>query len=179
MSSLIYPALWHFISLQGEGGGTVVYNLEATDEDEGNNKKLTYAITAGNNGEFILNSNTGVLQISPTGLDRELHSNYNLTINVTDAGNPVLWVGTKGCRPSSLIICDLRLFIYFCNSPLWNCPLWFLWHLRIDYTVSHFIFVSTRKGIENATLSFRISPPSTLNCHENRAFRKRRLCVFT
>lgn len=119
MSSLIYSALWHFISLQGEGGGTVVYNLEATDEDEGNNKKLTYAITSGNNGEFILNSNTGVLQISPTGLDRELHSSYNLTINVTDAGNPVLWVGTKGCRPSSLIICDLRIFIYLCSSPLW------------------------------------------------------------
>lgn len=61
----------------------------------GNNKKLTFAITSGHNGEFILNSNTGVLQISPTGLDRELHSNYNLTINVTDAGNPVLWVGSN------------------------------------------------------------------------------------
>lgn len=111
-------ALTLLFTLQGEGGGTVVFNLEATDEDEGNNKKLTYTIASGNNGEFILNSNTGVLQISPTGLDRELHSNYNLTINVTDAENPVLWVGTKGCRPSSLISCDLRTFIYFCNSPL-------------------------------------------------------------
>ena len=79
---------------QGDGGGTVVYALQASDQDEGNNKKLTYAIMSGHNGQFILNSNTGVLQISPTGLDRELHSSYNLTINVTDGGEPMLWVGT-------------------------------------------------------------------------------------
>lgn len=88
----LYPDFCSFCSQQGDGGGTVVYTLQATDRDEGNNKKLTYAISSGNNGEFILNSNTGVLQISPTGLDRELHSNYNLTINVTDAGDPMLWV---------------------------------------------------------------------------------------
>ncbi|KAL9962398.1 hypothetical protein ACROYT_G031498 [Oculina patagonica] len=78
----------------GKGGGTVVYTIQASDRDEGINEKLTYAISSGHNGEFILNSNTGVLEISPTGLDRELHSNYNLTINVTDAGNPVLWDST-------------------------------------------------------------------------------------
>ncbi|KAJ7358979.1 hypothetical protein OS493_019884 [Desmophyllum pertusum] len=71
---------------EGKGGGTVVYTLQASDRDEGSNKKLTYAISSGHNGEFILNSNTGVLQISPTGLDRELHSNYNLTINVLMGG---------------------------------------------------------------------------------------------
>ena len=82
-----------FLSLQGKGGGTVVYTLQASDKDIGNNKKLTYAIISGHNGEFILNSNTGVLEISPTGLDRELHSSYNLTINVTDGGRLTLWVG--------------------------------------------------------------------------------------
>lgn len=76
---------------EGKGGGTIVYTFRASDQDEGRNKKLTYAISAGQNGEFILNSNTGVLQISPTGLDRELHSSYNLTINVTDGGIPMLW----------------------------------------------------------------------------------------
>lgn len=84
--------MW-FLSLQGDGGGTVVYRLQASDKDIGNNEKLTYAIISGHNGEFILNSNTGVLEISPTGLDRELHSSYNLTINVTDGGRPTLWVG--------------------------------------------------------------------------------------
>lgn len=84
--------MW-FLSLQGDGGGTVVYRLQASDEDIGNNEKLTYAIISGHNGEFILNSNTGVLEISPTGLDRELHSSYNLTINVTDGGRPTLLVG--------------------------------------------------------------------------------------
>lgn len=87
----VYVILFRYI-LQGKGGGTIVYTFRASDQDEGRNKKLTYAISAGQNGEFILNSNTGVLQISPTGLDRELHSSYNLTINVTDGGIPVLWV---------------------------------------------------------------------------------------
>ena len=81
-----------FLSLQSKGGGTVVHTLEASDKDVGNNEKLTYAIISDHNGEFILNSNTGVLEISPRGLDRELHSSYNLTINVTDGGRPTLWV---------------------------------------------------------------------------------------
>ncbi|XP_074606157.1 cadherin-23-like isoform X2 [Acropora palmata] len=79
---------------EGDGGGTVVYTFHASDEDSGRNSELTYAITAGHNGEFILNSNTGVLQISPTGLDRELHSSFNLTVNVTDSGKPTLWDST-------------------------------------------------------------------------------------
>ena len=77
---------------QADGGGTVVYRLQVSDKDEGSNKILTYAMISGHNGQFILNSNTGVLQISPTGLDRELHSSYNITINVTDGGQPTLWV---------------------------------------------------------------------------------------
>ena len=83
-----------FISCQGDGGGTIVYTFQASDKDIGSNEKLTYAIMSGHNGEFILNSNTGTLEISPTGLDRELHSSYNLTINVTDGGIPTLWVGS-------------------------------------------------------------------------------------
>lgn len=86
--------------MQGKGGGTVVYTLQASDQDEGSNKKLTYAISSGQNGEFILNSNTGVLQISPTGLDRELHSSFNLIINVTDEGDPMLWVSQDIPRSS-------------------------------------------------------------------------------
>ena len=81
---------WYFF--QADGGGTVVYRLQVSDKDEGSNKILTYAMISGHNGQFILNSNTGVLQISPTGLDRELHSSYNITINVTDGGQPTLWV---------------------------------------------------------------------------------------
>ena len=77
---------------QADGGGTVVYRLQVSDKDEGSNKILTYAMVSGHNGQFILNSNTGVLQISPTGLDRELHSSYNITINVRDGGQPTLWV---------------------------------------------------------------------------------------
>ncbi|XP_068705618.1 cadherin-23-like isoform X2 [Montipora foliosa] len=79
---------------EGDGGGTVVFTFQASDLDIGRNRELTYAITSGHNGEFILNSNAGVLQISPTGLDRELHSSFNLTINVTDGGEPKLWDST-------------------------------------------------------------------------------------
>ena len=73
-----------------------MYKLQASDADAGNNKLLTYAITDGNDeGRFILNSGTGILQISPTGLDREISASYNLTVNVTDSGEPVQWVSTS------------------------------------------------------------------------------------
>ena len=39
-----------------------------------------------------MNSDTGAIQISPSGLDREIQSIYNLTINVTDRGEPELRV---------------------------------------------------------------------------------------
>lgn len=103
-----------FCLLQGAGGGTVVYQLVASDNDAGKNKLLTYAITSGGeDGRFILNSATGILHISPTGLDREISSSYNLTINVTDAGSPVQWV--SGDPVSHLVFIHLLLFEFcFC-----------------------------------------------------------------
>ncbi|KAK3724593.1 hypothetical protein QZH41_006357 [Actinostola sp. cb2023] len=70
------------------GGGTVVFEfIAAIDADAGDNRRLIYSMSGGD-GRFILNSDTGRLQISPTGLDREIKSSYDLVINVTDRGSP-------------------------------------------------------------------------------------------
>ncbi|EDO30364.1 predicted protein [Nematostella vectensis] len=73
---------------EGAGGGTVLLSsIAAVDPDAGSNGQLTYSMSGGDS-RFTLNSATGRLQISPTGLDRELKDSYDLIINVTDNGSP-------------------------------------------------------------------------------------------
>ena len=60
----------------------------ATDQDSGSNAAITYNITDGNTaGIFAINSTTG--EIGATGtLDAGKFSNFILTVNATDGGNP-------------------------------------------------------------------------------------------
>ncbi|MCF7674158.1 MAG: tandem-95 repeat protein, partial [Akkermansiaceae bacterium] len=63
----------------GASVGTVV----ATDPDAGDT--LTYAITAGNDGSFAIDANTGDITTA-AALDYETIASYALTVSATDAG---------------------------------------------------------------------------------------------
>lgn len=75
--------------------GTVVASANATDPE---GQALTYAITAGNataggnvQNVFAINPTTGVITVAdPLGLDWENQPPFNLTVTVTDSGNPAL-----------------------------------------------------------------------------------------
>ena len=69
--------------------GFFVTLVTATDKDEGPNAELEYTITAGNDPyEFYINPRTGAILVS--GLLDFDHGkkSYNLTVNVSDRGNP-------------------------------------------------------------------------------------------
>ena len=68
---------------------TQVATIMATDGDSGLNGELVYSISAGNiNGDFNV-SNTGQIQTTQL-LDRERTAVYNLTLTVSDQGDPRL-----------------------------------------------------------------------------------------
>ncbi|THD29103.1 hypothetical protein D915_000050 [Fasciola hepatica] len=69
--------------------GYIVGSVLATDKDIGVNGRLTYELVNQNDiGEFfIMNSETGIIQ-SRGNLDREIQSQYQLEVRVTDGGEP-------------------------------------------------------------------------------------------
>lgn len=75
--------------------GTALATFTTTDSDPG--EIFTYQITAGNtDGAFTIDKHTGVLRVSPRGLDRERAASYSLT--VTSLGNGIPFGATT--RPS-------------------------------------------------------------------------------
>ncbi|XP_067992853.1 protocadherin-23, partial [Melanerpes formicivorus] len=67
---------------------SVIYITQAVDMDAGNNGALRYKIIGGNDGEyFALNNTSGTLMVTRS-LDREDISNFTLTIECRDLGNP-------------------------------------------------------------------------------------------
>jgi hypothetical protein len=70
--------------------GTVVGTVTASDQDTG--QSLSYAITAGNTGgAFAIDSATGEITVAtPAMLDFETTPTFNLTVEVTDNGTPIL-----------------------------------------------------------------------------------------
>ena len=66
--------------------GTVLATFITTDSDPG--EIFTYQITSGNaDGSFTIDKHTGMLRVSPRGLDRERAATYSLT--VTSLGNGI------------------------------------------------------------------------------------------
>lgn len=70
--------------------GTLVGTMTGADPDAGTT--LTYSISAGNiNNAFSINPTTGAITVSNTALlDFEALPTYNLTVTVSDNGNPAL-----------------------------------------------------------------------------------------
>ena len=67
----------------------LVFDINATDADSGENARLTYEILNTDlAGKFYISNSTGML-FAVAGLDREEISNYFITIRVSDHGNPV------------------------------------------------------------------------------------------
>ena len=69
--------------------GTVVFDVDATDKDEGDNSKLTYSILGGHSGDFSIDPNSGALSILDT-LDAEAIIRYDILIQASDGAFPPL-----------------------------------------------------------------------------------------
>ncbi|XP_078678305.1 protocadherin Fat 4-like [Branchiostoma floridae x Branchiostoma belcheri] len=70
--------------------GASVGNISASDIDISNNADLRYTITSGDSGnQFAIVDTTGNITVNAP-LDREAITNYSLTVQVTDLGNPAL-----------------------------------------------------------------------------------------
>lgn len=74
--------------MEDEPAGYPMLHVIATDDDSGDNGKVTYIINSGNTeGRFALDYGTGVLSIVKS-LDREMTTIYNLNITASDHGTP-------------------------------------------------------------------------------------------
>ena len=77
----VIPASVYTLSIsEGTPIGTSIFTIPATDPE---GSALVYAITGGNNGDFTINTNTGVIT-TVRGLNREAEPSYNLGLRVTD-----------------------------------------------------------------------------------------------
>ncbi|KAF2367299.1 Cadherin [Trinorchestia longiramus] len=78
----------HIDIMEDEPAGYPMLHVIATDEDSGDNGKVTYIISSGNDeGKFSLDYDTGVLSVVKP-LDREQTTLYNLNITAFDHGEP-------------------------------------------------------------------------------------------
>jgi len=75
--------------------GTRVMYIRASDEDTGENGRLTYSITSGNeDGMFQIDSVRGEVTLK-SQVDREAKATYSLVIRVTDNGSPAKFATTE------------------------------------------------------------------------------------
>lgn len=90
--------------------GTVIFRLNATDADLGDNSKIRYTLTT-DTKDFRVDSETGVLTVS-AALDRERQEIYELKIRATDGGG-------KGDTPSLFSDAIVRITVDDIND---NAP---------------------------------------------------------
>jgi protocadherin Fat 1/2/3 len=69
--------------------GTVATKVHATDADEGDNRKIIYALLDSAGGFFKIDSASGIVTLAKP-LDREVRAVYNLTVRAMDHGSPRL-----------------------------------------------------------------------------------------
>ncbi|XP_061564652.1 protocadherin-15-like [Cololabis saira] len=65
--------------------GETVLQLSAADSDAGPNGEVTYRILAGDQGQFLIGNNTGVITVAP-GVELTVGQNYALTVEALDNG---------------------------------------------------------------------------------------------
>lgn len=58
--------------------------LTAMDADEGPNGRIVYEILAGDQGDFIINDQTGLITIAP-GITLSVGRSYALTVKASDS----------------------------------------------------------------------------------------------
>ncbi|XP_055894231.1 protocadherin alpha-1-like isoform X2 [Biomphalaria glabrata] len=76
--------------MENEDAHTSVMQVEAADIDEGENCRVTYSLTGGENPSmFSIDPNSGVISTLQS-LDREVKQEYRLEVTATDNGQPVL-----------------------------------------------------------------------------------------
>ncbi len=87
---LLYNASVSLPEKSAAGTSVLAYNTVAFDQDK--SQTLTYAITAGNtNNAFTIDAATGAITVNtPSALDFATTPKFDLTISVTDNGNPAL-----------------------------------------------------------------------------------------
>ncbi|XP_064610099.1 protocadherin Fat 1-like isoform X2 [Liolophura sinensis] len=74
---------------EGMPVGATVLQLKVTDEDPTYNGMLVFSISSGDEGFFKVDTKSGALTVL-SKLDRELNSSLNLTVKVSDLGEPQL-----------------------------------------------------------------------------------------
>ncbi|SHI50114.1 Cadherin domain-containing protein [Rubritalea squalenifaciens DSM 18772] len=87
--------------------GTTVATVSSTDPDAGDS--VSYAITAGNDGSFAINSSTGEITLASM-VDYETTNSYALTVTATDAG------GLTGSASVSVMVTDVAFEDYDSDS---------------------------------------------------------------
>ncbi len=87
-SPLLYNASVTIPEMSAAGTTVLDYSTVASDQDQG--QTLTYAITAGNTGNtFAIDPATGAITVKdPAVLTIAANPKFDLTISVTDSGNP-------------------------------------------------------------------------------------------
>ena len=71
-----------------------------------------FLLILGDEGKFVIDEKLGIVTSSALSTDREAKHLYNVTFNVTDNGNPMLWVRII-CLNSS------HSFSIYENSDIW------------------------------------------------------------
>ncbi|XP_053548881.1 protocadherin-15 [Bombina bombina] len=67
--------------------GESIIRLTAVDADEGINGQITYEILTGGQGQFVINSKTGIITIAP-GVTLSVGESYALTVKASDNAPP-------------------------------------------------------------------------------------------
>ncbi|XP_028656255.1 protocadherin Fat 3a isoform X1 [Erpetoichthys calabaricus] len=85
--------------------------LQATDSDEGMNRKVMYSLEDSANGHFSIDKSSGIIALEKS-LDRELQSSYNITVKASDEGAPI--------KLSSLVTVTITVLDINDNPPVFE-----------------------------------------------------------
>nr|XP_046248999.1 cadherin EGF LAG seven-pass G-type receptor 1-like isoform X2 [Scatophagus argus] len=137
--------------LESVAVNTRVAQVEATDEDQGDNGKVYYSIISGNvRGQFYIHSPTGVIDlISP--LDYETIREYKLRVKAQDGGRPPL------INSTGLVV--IQVVDMNDNAPMFvSTPLQatILENVAIGHSVIHIQAIDADSG-NNSHLEYRLA----------------------